>query len=159
MKRVASDQRLKDLASAGSLASSSDGLLGSSPNLTVLPHSSTGHLGAAADGQQVGRPRRVSSDAQRVVSKAPGATRVRVHMRVIGHGVATTRTQSWVPPPAHAAQVGLQDGDLQFGSELGGGAPLQDADATKLLRELCGDMYIDASQLDQVVSPRSQGCS
>ena len=46
----------------------------------------------------------------------------------------------------------MQDGDLQFGKELGGGEPLQDADASKLLRELCGDMYIDASQLDQVVS-------
>jgi hypothetical protein len=68
---------------------------------------------------------------------------------------------SWVPLPAHAAQIeiGLQDGDLQFGSEVGGGAPLQDADASKLLRELCGNMYIDASQLDQVVSPRSLGCS
>jgi hypothetical protein len=70
MKRVASDQRLKDLASAGSLASSSDGLPGSSPNLAVLPHGSAGHLGGAVDGQQVGRPCRVSSNAQRVVSKA-----------------------------------------------------------------------------------------
>ena len=63
------------------------------------------------------------------------------------------------PSPSHVARANLQDGDLQFGSELGGGAPLQDADASALLRELCGDMYIDASQLDQVVSPAgSQRC-
>ena len=61
-------------------------------------------------------------------------------------------SMSWVRTLAHAAQNGLQDGDLQFGNELAGDAPLQDADASKLLRELCGDMYIDASQLDQVVS-------
>ena len=64
MKRVASDQRLKDLASAGSLASSSDGLPGSSPNLAVLPHSSAGHLGAGTDSQPVRRHCRCSSAAQ-----------------------------------------------------------------------------------------------
>ena len=103
MKRVASDQRLKDLASAGSLASSSDGLPGSSPNLAVLPHSSAGHLGAATGGRQVGRPRRDSRDGQRVVSKARGANCMRVHVRVRILVAVMPCPMRWVPLPAHAA--------------------------------------------------------
>lgn len=37
-------------------------------------------------------------------------------------------------------------------------APLQDADASKLLRDLCGDMYVDAAQLDNFVSLSAALC-
>lgn len=59
MKRVASDQRLKDMAGADSLASS-DGLpapgeLGSSAgNLSALANGSASRLGTTANGQPVG---------------------------------------------------------------------------------------------------------
>jgi hypothetical protein len=55
MKRVASDQRLKDMASANSLASSSEpgATGGSTGNLAALANGSSAHLGFAMDGHSV----------------------------------------------------------------------------------------------------------
>lgn len=51
-----------------------------------------------------------------------------------------------------SATCHLQEVELRFEDDLSGDAPLEDADASKLLRELCGDMFIDAAQLDNFVS-------
>lgn len=45
----------------------------------------------------------------------------------------------------------VQDSEMRFEDDLREAA-LRDADASRLLRNLCGDMYIDAAQLDNFVS-------
>ncbi len=45
----------------------------------------------------------------------------------------------------------VQDSEMRFEDDLRE-VELRDADASRLLRNLCGDMYIDAAQLDNFVS-------